>query len=158
MAPAHRLNCARDPRCKSMESSLKSRVPLILMAVLVARCGSRTDPKDDAGTGQDAHAAPDVASDTASDAASDGSTATDAVRPATDAMAVMGGPGCGLAAAAFCDTFEAPSAQQGTGASSIRAIGAQVVSIHWVLVSSGIPTRRQARSPCPAPHFDLFNS
>ncbi|MEP6653788.1 MAG: hypothetical protein ABJA82_10535 [Myxococcales bacterium] len=94
---------------------MKSRVPLILMAVLVARCSSRTGTKGDAGAGQDANAAPEVAPDVSSDVEPDGSTATDAARPRTDAMVVIGGPGCGLAAAAFCDTFDAPSTQQGRG-------------------------------------------
>ncbi len=94
-----------------MESFVTSRVPLLLLAVLVAGCGSQPAPRGDAGPVKDAHVG------------SDGAHAHDAGPPASDAIVVMGRPGCGLAAAAFCDTFDAPSKQPGRGG--------ELDSRHW---------------------------
>jgi hypothetical protein len=92
-----------------------ARVPIVAVVVLASGCAGSKTPQE-AGTRSGS-----AGEGTGSPAGSTGSGSTQSgvsgsgimITPPSDASYPSGGPGCGLASAAFCDTFDAPSTTQG---------------------------------------------
>lgn len=95
------------------------RRALVIALVWIGCSSDGADAQDTGSTHADDTAATTVDGDattvtatSASTSASDGATETTA-ETGTDDTGEPGGPGCGFASAAFCDTFDAPSAVRG---------------------------------------------